>query len=113
MPYFESGDDREIKVDLMLKRSQGKKKILTAVNYKERVFVLTPKQLQYYEGTKEVNCSYFSIVFYCNKLRLYLIKPFTDFLFSPVYLIWGCIYSLASFKRIIRPNSCTAVCWYA
>ncbi|XP_028397837.1 tyrosine-protein kinase Tec-like [Dendronephthya gigantea] len=53
MPYFESGDDREIKIDLMLKRSQGKKKILTAVNYKERVFVLTPKQLQYYEGTKE------------------------------------------------------------
>ena len=54
MPYFESGDDRELKVDLMLKRSQGKKKILTAINYKERVFVLTRKQLQYYEGTTEV-----------------------------------------------------------
>ncbi len=62
MPYSESGD-RELKVDLMLKRSQGKKKILTAINYKERVFVLTPKQLQYYEGTKEVNRCIFSLHF--------------------------------------------------
>lgn len=62
MPYFESGDDRELKVDLMLKRSQGKKKILTAVNYKERVFVLTRKQLQYCEGTTEVNRLVLSLV---------------------------------------------------
>jgi hypothetical protein len=63
MPYFESGDDRELKVDLMLKRSQGKKKILTAINYKERVFVLTPKQLHYYEGTTEVNSCIFLLAF--------------------------------------------------
>ena len=52
--YFQSGDERELKVDRMLKRSQGKKKILTAINYKERVFVLTSKTLSYYGGTTEV-----------------------------------------------------------
>lgn len=52
--HFDSGDGRELKVDQMLKRSQGKKKVLTTFNYKERVFVLTPKTLRYYGGTKEV-----------------------------------------------------------
>ncbi|XP_046852033.1 cytoplasmic tyrosine-protein kinase BMX-like [Xenia sp. Carnegie-2017] len=51
MSYFDNAD-KELKVDSMFKRSQGKKKLST-INYKERVFVLTPKQLQYYEGTPQ------------------------------------------------------------
>lgn len=53
MSYFDNAD-KELKVDSMFKRSQGKKKLST-INYKERVFVLTPKQLQYYEGTPQVS----------------------------------------------------------
>ena len=53
--YFEGNDTIERKVDQMFKRSQGKKKLLTAINYKERVFVLTQKALRYHEGTIEVS----------------------------------------------------------
>jgi hypothetical protein len=42
----------EMKVSLMTKRSQGKSK-MGPVNYKQRVFVLTPERLTYYEGTVE------------------------------------------------------------
>jgi len=41
-------------VAVMWKRAQGKKKVLSSVNWKERVFVLTPKTLNYFEGNYEV-----------------------------------------------------------
>ncbi len=46
-------DDVELKVSYMVKRSQGKS-TLGAVNFKKRVFVLSPTRLSYYEGTIEV-----------------------------------------------------------
>lgn len=51
--YFDQGEQRELKVSVMWKRAQGKKKVLTSLNWKERVFVLTPKTLNYFEGTHE------------------------------------------------------------
>ncbi|XP_064404911.1 tyrosine-protein kinase BTK-like [Halichondria panicea] len=45
-------DDVELKVSYMVKRSQGKS-TLGAVNFKKRVFVLSPTRLSYYEGTIE------------------------------------------------------------
>lgn len=51
--YFDQGEQRELKVSVMWKRAQGKKKVLTSVNWKERVFVLTPKTLNYFEGSAE------------------------------------------------------------
>ena len=48
-------DDVEIKVSYMVKRSQGKS-ALGAVNFKKRVFVLSPTRLTYYDGTIEVGC---------------------------------------------------------
>ncbi|XP_062514060.1 tyrosine-protein kinase Tec-like [Corticium candelabrum] len=45
-------DYSELKVSLMTKRSQGKSR-MGPVNYKQRVFVLTPHHLSYYEGTVE------------------------------------------------------------
>ena len=53
--YFDQGEEREIKVSVMWKRAQGRKKVLTSVNWKERVFVLTPKTLNYFEGSCEVS----------------------------------------------------------
>lgn len=52
--YFDQGEERELKVSVMFKRAQGRKKVLTSVNWKERVFVLTPKNLNYFEGSCEV-----------------------------------------------------------
>lgn len=52
--YFDQGEQRELKVAVMWKRAQGKKKVLSSVNWKERVFVLTPKTLNYFEGNHEV-----------------------------------------------------------
>lgn len=52
--YFDQGEQRELKVAVMWKRAQGKKKVLSSVNWKERVFVLTPKTLNYFEGNYEV-----------------------------------------------------------
>lgn len=52
--YFDQGEQRELKVSVMWKRAQGKKKVLSSVNWKERVFVLTPKTLNYFDGTYEV-----------------------------------------------------------
>ena len=52
--YFDQGEQREVKVSVMWKRAQGRKKVLTSVNWKERVFVLTPKTLNYFEGSCEV-----------------------------------------------------------
>ena len=46
-------DDVELKVSYMVKRSQGKS-TLGAVNFKKRVFVLSPTRLTYYDGTIEV-----------------------------------------------------------
>lgn len=54
--YFDQGEQRELKVGRMLKRAQGKSKLGT-VNWKERVFVLTPATLRYFEGTNEVGSS--------------------------------------------------------
>lgn len=60
MPGNQTSPDRngevEIKVSYMVKRSQGKS-ALGAVNFKKRVFVLTPSRLTYYDGTLEVRCA--------------------------------------------------------
>ena len=53
--YFDQGEQREIKVSVMWKRAQGRTKVLTSVNWKERVFVLTRKTLNYIEGSCEVS----------------------------------------------------------
>ena len=60
MPGNQGGSpDREVelKVSYMVKRSQGKSAI-GAVNFKKRVFVLTPTRLAYFDGTLEVSCAY-------------------------------------------------------
>lgn len=44
----------ELKVSYMVKRSQGKS-TLGAINFKKRVFVLTPQRLSYFDGTLEVS----------------------------------------------------------
>lgn len=49
----QSGADVELKVDYMVKRSQGKS-ALGATNFKKRVFVLTNNRLSYYDGNLEV-----------------------------------------------------------
>ena len=57
MPGNQASPDRngdlELKVSYMVKRSQGKS-ALGAVNFKKRVFVLTPNRLTYFDGTLEV-----------------------------------------------------------
>ena len=55
MPGNQTGTDGEVevKVSYMTKRSQGKSALKT-VNFKKRVFVLTPNRLAYFEGTLEV-----------------------------------------------------------
>lgn len=56
MPGNQTSPDRnevELKVSYMVKRSQGKS-ALGAVNFKKRVFVLTPTRLTYFDGTLEV-----------------------------------------------------------
>lgn len=60
--YFDQGEQRELKVSVMWKRAQGKKKVLTSVNWKERVFVLTPKTLNYFEGSCEVRLGKYSVI---------------------------------------------------
>lgn len=49
-----------IKQGLMVKRSQNKKRFMP-INYKQRWFVLTTKNLIYYESESEVSCDYRSI----------------------------------------------------
>lgn len=55
MPGNQTGTDGEVelKVSYMTKRSQGKS-ALGAINFKKRVFVLTPNRLAYFDGTLEV-----------------------------------------------------------
>lgn len=57
MPGNQASQDRngelELKVSYMVKRSQGKA-TLGPVNFKKRVFVLTPTRLSYFDGTLEV-----------------------------------------------------------
>ncbi len=57
MPGNQASPDRsgdvELKVSYMVKRSQGKS-ALGSVNFKKRVFVLTPNRLSYFDGTLEV-----------------------------------------------------------
>lgn len=57
MPGNQTSPDRngevELKVSYMVKRSQGKS-ALGAVNFKKRVFVLTPTRLSYFDGNLEV-----------------------------------------------------------
>lgn len=53
--YFEAENERVIRIAIMSKRALGKNKVLTQTNWKERVFVLTPKKLAYHEGTAEVS----------------------------------------------------------
>ena len=48
----------------MTKRSQGKSK-MGPVNYKQRVFVLTPERLTYYEGTVEVSSNTTPEIMFC------------------------------------------------
>ena len=50
----QSGAEVELKVDYMVKRSQGKS-ALGATNFKKRVFVLTQNRLSYYDGNLEVS----------------------------------------------------------
>ena len=60
--YFDQGEQRELKVSVMWKRAQ-RKKMLTSVNWKERVFVLTPITLNYFEGSAEVRmCKYLKMM---------------------------------------------------
>lgn len=64
------GED-ELKVGMMIKRSQQKKSF-GPVNYKERVFVLTRAKLSYYDGTEQVRYepksnNYF--LYFCNYCR--------------------------------------------
>ena len=56
MPGNQSGTEGEVelKVGYMTKRSQGKS-ALGAINFKKRVFVLTPNRLAYFDGTLEVS----------------------------------------------------------
>ena len=55
MPGNQTAGDGEVelKVGYMTKRSQGKS-ALGAINFKKRVFVLTPNRLAYFDGTLEV-----------------------------------------------------------
>ena len=46
--------DVELKTGYMVKRSQGKSAI-GAVNFKKRVFVLTPSKLLYFDGNLDVS----------------------------------------------------------
>ena len=60
--YFDQVEQRELKVSVMWKRAQ-RKKMLTSVKWKDRVFVLTPKTLKYYEGSAEVRmCKYLKMM---------------------------------------------------
>ena len=43
----------ELKTGCMVKRSQGKS-TLGSINFKKRVFVMTPSRLNYYDGNMEV-----------------------------------------------------------
>ncbi|XP_065059353.1 tyrosine-protein kinase Tec-like [Rhopilema esculentum] len=51
--YFSPSNQQTLKQGVLTKRSQGKSKILTTCNYKSRLFVLTPEELSYYDGTEE------------------------------------------------------------
>ena len=48
------GAEEELKVGILTKRAQQIKSI-SPPNYKERVFVLTPTKLSYYEGNLTVS----------------------------------------------------------
>ena len=89
MSYFDNAD-KELKVDSMFKRSQGKKKLST-INYKERVFVLTPKQLQYYEGTPQVSWLHDLLVIgfsrYCIVYCIYGFIKLNTLLITSLFII--------------------------
>lgn len=55
MPGNQTGTEGEVelKVSYMTKRSQGKS-ALGAINFKKRVFVLTPNRLAYFDGNMDV-----------------------------------------------------------
>lgn len=48
------GAEDELKIGILTKRAQQIKS-LSRPNYKERVFVLTPSKLSYYEGSLAVS----------------------------------------------------------
>ena len=53
--YFTSSDQQILKQGVLTKRSQGKSRSRSLItNYKSRLFILTPTELSYYEGTIEV-----------------------------------------------------------
>ena len=54
--------DVELKIGYMVKRSQGKSAI-GAVNFKKRVFVLTPSRLLYFDGNLDVRIRRLSIAY--------------------------------------------------
>jgi len=69
--YFEPENERVIRINVMSKRALGKNKVLTQTNWKERVFVLTPKKLSYHEGTPEVSgVLSFQLTLICGVLRV-------------------------------------------
>jgi len=52
--YFTSSDQQILKQGVLTKRSQGKSRSRSLItNYKSRLFILTPTELSYYEGTIE------------------------------------------------------------
>ena len=75
MPGNQASPDREdleLKVSYMVKRSQGKS-TLGAVNFKKRVFVLSPSRLSYYDGIIEVrllSLSQYSVHIYTGTIGL-------------------------------------------
>lgn len=53
--YFTSSDQQILKQGILTKRAQGKSGRRSIIsNYKTRLFVLTPTELSYFEGTGEV-----------------------------------------------------------
>ncbi len=70
MPGNQASPEREeleLKVSYMVKRSQGKS-TLGAVNFKKRVFVLSPTKLTYYDGTFEVRGVLVALSYTCHEL---------------------------------------------
>ena len=59
---MESMEDQPILEELLVKKSQQKKKI-SPNNYKERWFVLTKASLSYYEYEKEVRNRFLTVLY--------------------------------------------------
>lgn len=51
--YFSASNQQILKQGVLVKRSQGRSKVLTTCNFRSRLFILTPKDLSYHDGTEE------------------------------------------------------------